>query len=84
MTDKNNNNGQILTAEDMKIISYDPLLADYVAKTKIKSAKKTAWVIATLVAVVAFLAGLFTGMAVVSSNTPNNVNITVEASLMEK
>jgi len=79
---KNNNQfkQKVLTEQDMKIIQSDPTgLADYVVHTKVKEAKKTAFIFILIFTIVAFVAGLVTGMNLAKSSIPNNV-VTVQVS----
>lgn len=65
---------KLLTEEDIKIIESDPAgLADYVVATKVKSARKSALIIALIAMALAFAGGVFCGMAITKTSIPNNV-----------
>lgn len=65
---------KLLTEEDMKIIQSDPVgLADYVVRTKVKEAKKTAVIISIIVMVVSFVLGVVVGTNWTKTSIPNNV-----------
>ena len=71
---KENKKYSVLTEEDVKIIESDPSgLADYVVKTKVKEAKKTALIIAIIAVVLSFGFGAFVGMNWTKTSIPNNV-----------
>lgn len=71
---KNDKKYKILTEEDIKIIQSDPAgLADYVARTKVKEARKTALIIALIFAGISFAAGFMAGMSMAKNNTSTNV-----------
>lgn len=65
---------KMLTDEDLKIIKSDPAgLADYVVRSKVKEARKTATILAIIAVVLAFGAGVLSGMVLTQSSIPNNV-----------
>lgn len=75
MTKNNTNPKQkLLTDEDIKIIKSDPVgLADYIVCTKVKEAKKTAFIVCLIMMALAFGAGVFVGMTWTKTSIPNNV-----------
>ena len=65
---------KMLSDEDLKIIKADPAgLADYVVRSKVKEARKTATIIAIVAVMLAFGAGVLSGMLLTQSSIPNNV-----------
>ena len=74
MTKKNKTQYQFLTDEDLKIIKSDPAgLTDYVVRTKIKDNKKSLTIIALIMAILAFGAGVFAGLTLARTTIPNNI-----------
>ena len=74
MTKKDKKQYQYLTDEDLKIIKSDPAgLTDYVVRTKVKDNKKNLVIVAMIVAILAFGAGVFTGLTLARTSIPNNV-----------
>lgn len=74
MTKKDKKQYQFLTEEDLKIIKADPAgLTDYVVRTKIKDNKKNLIIVALIVSILAFSAGVFTGLTLARTSIPNNV-----------
>lgn len=74
MTKNDKKQYKMLSEEDLKIIKADPAgLADYVVSTKVKSARKTALIIALIGMALAFGAGAVCGMTWTKTSIPNNV-----------
>lgn len=69
-----NNKFKMLTDEDVKIIKSDPEgLSDYIVRTKVKEARKTAIIVTLISVVIAFAGGAFCGLMTAKSSIPNNV-----------
>lgn len=65
---------KLLTDEDIKIIKSDPVgLADYIVCTKVKEAKKTAFIVCLIMMAIAFFGGAFCGATWTKTSIPNNV-----------
>jgi len=69
---------KVLTEQDMQIIKSDPVgLADYVVRTKVKDARKTAIIVALVFSCASFIAGGIMGMVISKNSIPNNT-VTVQ------
>lgn len=63
-----------MNAEELEIIHSDKdCLAEYVVKTKIKSVKKTAVIVAIITSVLSFGAGMFYGVYFAKTSAQDNV-----------
>ena len=75
MANNNKFNGAKTNAkmDELTAIEKSPELTEYIIRTKIKDVHKTAIILGIIAAIMAFAGGMFVGLNINKSSTPQNV-----------